>query len=71
MEFKKGDRVVCIDDSGYYNLILNKQYKIVGMIGKDLCEIAGYTQDILSITRFKLDTNYYRKQKIKQLRNGI
>jgi hypothetical protein len=73
MEFKKGDRVICIDTYSINQLILNKQYTVevynilttgsaIKLVG---VETTYYTY------RFKLDEKYYRKEKLKQLRNGL
>jgi hypothetical protein len=70
MEFKEGDRVICIV-AGYKKLIINKQYIIKRVDNDFIFFIDGGVFVAYSKNRFKLDTNYYRKEKLKQLRNEI
>jgi hypothetical protein len=78
MIFKEGDRVICIDNNLSKNqLILNKQYIIKGCIknskrsNRDTVELINVNTQPYYASRFILDKNYYRKEKIKQLRNGV
>jgi hypothetical protein len=74
MKFKEGDRVVCIDNNGHEEILtLNKQYFVCYIDDDDFFNVIANNGEELSFfkKRFKLDKNYYRKQKIKQLRNGI
>jgi hypothetical protein len=81
MKFKEGDKVICIDagkkDPMFSTTLeLNKQYTI-DTYGADKIEprvrLVEKTRphDIFYAYRFKLDTVYYRKEKIKKLKNEI
>jgi hypothetical protein len=75
MDFKIGDRVICIDNSINKQLKLHKQYIIedisCNLSGDSYIIIDNYSRCAYRMSRFILDKQYYRKQKIKQLRNGI
>jgi hypothetical protein len=76
MNYKEGNKVVCINSDRYKKLILNKQYTIdiiyAGGIFFDACvSLTEFGDEKFRAYRFELDTTYYRKQKLKQLRNGI
>jgi hypothetical protein len=76
MDFKIGDRVIYIDNDDKYNILKQyMQYIIVG-INNNYTETYVYLKDhssnlLFNINRFKLDKKYYRKEKLKQLRNDI
>jgi hypothetical protein len=73
MAFNKGDVVICIDDSySFCELILNEHYIVREVYdnGKILLKDV-YSKSAFFEKRFILDKNYYRKEKIKKLRNGI
>ena len=62
--FKVGDKVVCIDDENYYELILYKTYTIkIKMLNSVVLE---EFNDLIYNNRFILLTEY-RKQKIKKI----
>ena len=68
--FKVGDKVICIDNYGYsYSLTKNKKYTIIEEI---VCNTIGIIDNsgILNsfyVSRFKLDINYIRYQKLEKI----
>jgi hypothetical protein len=77
MKFKEGDIVICIDIRiSTKPIVFNKQYTI-----DKIYDGGTYYSNCISLTefgnqhffayRFKLDKKYYRKEKLKQLRNEI
>jgi hypothetical protein len=73
MEFKVGDKVVCIDNNGKNNLILNKTYTIkrcVMFADTARISLVEFPISAFFTNRFKL-LSEVRKEKLKQLRNEI
>jgi hypothetical protein len=75
MIFKKGDRVICIDVvDAPFGLCLNKQYIILytHVTGPNIDTVTLEENPLVTYysNRFILNKQYYRKEKLKQLRNG-
>jgi hypothetical protein len=77
MKFKNGDRVICIEIGGNLNLVLGEQYTIRSTTHitneneiKYIVKLVEIVEKSFYARRFKLLTEF-RKEKIKQLRNGI
>ena len=72
MKFNVGDRIICINNKDNHILNLNQQYvvtKVLTYVNR-IC-ILNYERKSFYVHRFELDKLYYRKVKLKQLRNGI
>jgi hypothetical protein len=77
MKFKEGDRVICIDITFSNKPIeLNTQYIIKSVLkhpnNRNCVKLLNfYDKFYFYEERFKLDEKYYRKEKIKKLKNEI
>jgi hypothetical protein len=72
MKFKEGDRVICINNTDNNQLVLNKHYTVRKIFTEEnrICLLNHDGKGFYNY-RFELDKQYYRKEKIKQLRNGF
>ena len=73
MGFKEGDMIICIDASYMNSLVLNEQYIVIASnsIFIDIKNKHNINFCYILPERFILDEKYYRKEKLKQLRNEI
>jgi hypothetical protein len=73
MKFKKGDKVICIDNKYVEDaLILNNQYTVTNIFHNSIkiTTLEHKDRQFLS-NRFKLDEKQFRNQKIKQLKGDF
>ena len=66
--FNPGDRVICINSNNVYHVKKDNSYIVNSRFDDDIFIETGYDILLYKSFRFKLDTKYYRAQKIKKLR---